>query len=391
MSKKLGIYNSIKGSKKNGEKSKEDYIIPIREKILRDRYNGETPLYLSLLLENVKSPMLAKRFDEIKEDIQKEVWDSSDWYFEEKIDGLRCFLVKIGNDIKVFSREMSRHDLLPIEIPVPINLSSSINYNFILDCELTSDNINTLNILNGYGLYSEKVTQSLEELLIKLNPIMSKRILRENDFKFNFNIFDCLYLNKSWIMNFSLEKRRLACMRVVSSLKSSVVNCRLVNTTNQDKEWFYNSCLKSGYEGCVCKRIDSIYVPDTARRKDGWIKIKSCHEVVKDIVDDRKVYDTIDGFITGFNAGKNSIESLEISAFVDGKQQVITWVDTLDDFMKSYVTFRVEDVITIKPEVMNCVVELDGMLTTIMRFRFDKSPQECSIKGGLIETIKSYK
>ena len=99
LSKRLGIYNQIQGSKKDGSKSKEDYIIPIRKKILYDRYNGNTPLYLSLMLDNIKSPMLSKRFDEVSEEIQKDIWSSNEWYFEEKINGLRCFLIKQDNNL----------------------------------------------------------------------------------------------------------------------------------------------------------------------------------------------------------------------------------------------------------------------------------------------------
>lgn len=391
LSKKLGIYDQIKGTKKDGSKSKEDYIIPIRKKILQDRYNGDTPLYLSLMLDNIKSPMLSKRFDEVNEDIQRDIWSSDEWYFEEKINGIRCFLIKQGDNLKVYSREINKSDLLPIEIPLLFDTSglSNIQDDFILDCELTSNNINALNILNGYGLYSENVIQSLEELLLKLNPILSKRILRESDFQFIFNVLDCLYINE-WIMSETLEKRKIQCKSIVEMLNANGILCRLVNSTNENKEWFYNSCLKSGYEGCICKRGDSIYVPDTTRKRDGWIKIKPATGVEKELTKKDEVYDTIDGFITGFNAGKEFIEALEISAYVDGERRVICWIDNLDDFMKNYVTSRVEGVVTIKPNVLDTVVELDGLLRGILRFRYDRKSIECRVPGTLLKNILNY-
>ena len=392
LSKKLGIYDQIKGTKKDGSKSKEDYIIPIRKKILQDRYNGDTPLYLSLMLDNIKSPMLSKRFDEVNEDIQRDIWSSDEWYFEEKINGIRCFLIKQGDNLKVYSREINKSDLLPIEIPLLFDTSglSNIQDDFILDCELTSNNINALNILNGYGLYSENVTQSLEELLLKLNPILSKRILRESDFRFIFNVLDCLYINE-WIMFETLEKRKIQCKSIVETLNVNGISCRLVNSTNENKEWFYNSCLKSGYEGCICKRGDSIYVPDTTRKKDGWIKIKPATRVEKEFTREDEVYDTIDGFITGFTPGEDYIESLEISAYVDGVEKSICCVCDLSDFLKNYVTARVDNIVTIKPNLLGSVVELDGLLSGILRFRFDRNSSDCKVSGTLLKNIKNYK
>lgn len=393
MSKKLGIFNQIKGSKKDGSKSKEDYIIPIRNKMLEITYNGNIPVYLSLMLDNIKSPMLAKRIDELKEDAQKEIWNSEEWYFEEKINGIRCFLVKHGSCLKVYSREISKLDLLPIQIPLILNTEglSLIQDNFILDCELTSDNINTLNILNGYGLYSNSVTQSMEELLLKLNPILTRRILKDNDFRFKFNVLDCLYIN-GWIMNETLEKRKIQCAQVVKRLSTSGIRCRMVSSTNQNKKWFYSTCITSGLEGCVCKRADSIYIPDTTRRKDGWIKIKSNKESASIKSDDNiQLCDTVDGFISGFNVGKDYIDSLEVSAYVDGVPQVVCWVEDLDPFLQDYVTKKVQGVVTIKPDILNSVVELDSTLSSIQRFRFDKSYKECNIQSSLLNTIKMYK
>ena len=145
-----------------------------------------------------------------------------------------------------------------------------------------------------------------------------------------------------------------------------------------------------GFEGCICKRADGIYIPDTTRKKDGWIKIKSNTEIHDDIVSEDEVYDTVDGFISGFNAGNDFIDALEVSAYVDGSVQVICWIDSLDDFTKSYVTSRVRNVVTLRPDILNAVVELDGTLKNIQRFRFDKTSRECVINGSLLKSIKKF-
>ena len=140
----------------------------------------------------------------------------------------------------------------------------------------------------------------------------------------------------------------------------------------------------------MCKRVDSVYISDTTRKKDGWIKIKPSTKIVQPIIKEDEVYDTIDGFITGYIAGKEYIESLEISAFVDGVEKSICCVDNLGDFLKNYVTARVDNVVTIKPNILGSVVELDGLLTGILRFRFDRNSSDCRVSGTLLKNIKNY-
>ena len=47
LSKKLGIYSQIRGTKKDGSKSKEDYIIPIRQKILKEHKENVSSIWFA--------------------------------------------------------------------------------------------------------------------------------------------------------------------------------------------------------------------------------------------------------------------------------------------------------------------------------------------------------
>ena len=150
MALSLGIYLDT-GSGKNGKIMKEDLITPIRNHFLLQRYKDVTkiPKHLELIL-SLKSPMLAKRIDELKPELQEAIWKSNQWYFEEKLNGVRLFLIKTGKGLHLYSRHNSVTDLLPIEysenIVYPENFDlGKIKDDFILDTEITSDydSINT--------------------------------------------------------------------------------------------------------------------------------------------------------------------------------------------------------------------------------------------------------
>ena len=146
---------------------KEDYIYPIREHNLINRYGSleNVPLHLQYML-HIKSPMLAGRIDSFKEEQQEEVWDSNEWSMEQKLNGVRCFVVNDGKGIHLYSRHNSDVDLLPIEFTDKILFSNEFDYfrldkTFIVDCELTSDNPNICTILDGYGVDTSSQLQAV--------------------------------------------------------------------------------------------------------------------------------------------------------------------------------------------------------------------------------------
>ena len=425
----LGILDSIKGTRKDGSYKKEDLIIPIRHKLLHDKYGDNIPDYLNLIQE-IKSPMLSKRIDELNQDIQEEVWSDDNWDLEEKINGVRCIIIKDSSGIHVFSRDCSRVDLMPIQMPVNININlDSIKEDFILDCELESSNQDTCMFLKAHGIAADSNTQAIEILLTSLNPILAIKIQNQYDFQYVFNVFDCMYYNKSWVISETLEKRREIVSNIVKMLSGSGLNIRTVNHSNIDKKGFFNRCLASGFEGCVAKRFDSVYVPDNTRNSKGWIKIKRPKEpkqrVLADLSDwdnyESKIAngqssqisssksspipfgDTIDAFITGFTPGEkgtlseNLIYSVDVSVWVLNKitnqyeLKSLGTISHIEALVREQLTSIVNGLPTLNPVCYNTVVELDALCNVVMNFRYDKSAQDCILEPDTYSQIMNMK
>lgn len=69
--------------------SKTDYILALRQYYLNQRYPDDNiPFALDIMLK-MDSPMLCKRYPELKPEQQEAIWKSKEWHLEEKIDGNR--------------------------------------------------------------------------------------------------------------------------------------------------------------------------------------------------------------------------------------------------------------------------------------------------------------
>ena len=426
MADSLGL--SIVGTGKDGKKKKEDYIYAIREYNLKKLYGGSIPRHLSLML-NIKSPMLAGRIDSYKKEQQDEVWNSDEWDFEQKLNGVRCLLINDGNGIHMYSRHNSDVDLLPIcftdRILLPDGCDlSKLDKEFIIDCEITSDNPNICTILEGSGVETASQLQAVTAILGSL-PEKAIQIQRSNELSLVFNSFDCLYFDKQWVMNEPLVNRRKLAEEVISQLETIGFNIRRVPHTNKDKMKFFKGFIDAGMEGCVAKRLNGVYIPDTTRNFQGWVKLKrklsavasdmnnsidfssfdmSSFDSDGDLLGSAFFSDTIDVFVTGYEPGNKGtafeglVGSVSVSAYVrkdDGtleKREVGKFSGiTMDE--RQRMTEIINGEPTLKPEYYNRVVEVDAVdVTKNLRFahctfiqwRWDKLPDSCIIDESFL-------
>jgi len=393
---RLGIYNSIVGLNDENKVPKENFIVAIRQANLSKKYGNNIPTYLSLLQE-IKSPMLSKRIDELKKDLQDEIWSSSEWEFEAKINGIRCLLIKDGNGINIFSRFNDKFTLMPIQFPIylPNIQIENIKETFILDCELVSDNSETSMYLNNHGILTHSNTEGIDILLSSMHPKMSITMQKDFDFRFVFNVIDCIYY-EGWVVNEPLQKRRDIIREVIDLLKDSNISLKTIPYTDSNKNDFYTECLYNGYEGCIAKRKESVYVPDTTRNRKGWIKIKG---VQKDTIG----VDTVEAFITGFTMGdnfhvsSNSVMDIDLSVWVkdeDENKYVVKSlgkVRRMNSIVRNNLSFISDGIPTINPECFNSVVELNPSCTEVIRQRFDKGPRDCILDRDIYNKIVSLK
>lgn len=421
MADNLGV--EVVGTGKNGKKTKEDYILPIREYNLIERYGNTSniPQHLKWMLE-IKSPMLAGRIDNFKEEQQEEVWNSEDWVFEQKLNGVRCILINDGTGIHMYSRHNSDVDLLPIcftdKILLPDNCDlSKLSKKFIIDCEITSDNPNICTILDGYGVETASQLQAVTSILGAL-PDKAITIQKNNNLNLVFNSFDCLYYDNQWVMNQTFKDRHNMAEEIIVELEKCGFNVRRVPFSVKHKREFFKRFIDAGLEGCIAKRIDGIYIPDTTRNFKGWVKIKRSLKAVAadnvlnesdfdmsnldfggDLLGSAFFGDTIDCFVTGYEPGnkgtsfENLVGSVCISAYVrksDGSLELRELGKfsgiTLEE--RRNMTQIVNGEPVLKPEYYNRVVEVDAVdVTKNLRFahctfiqwRWDKLPDSCII------------
>ena len=358
--------------------------------------------------------MLTKRIDELSKGNQDTIWQDDNWYLEEKINGIRCLLVKDETGLHVVSRFNSKETLLPIELSVLFkNLNLGNIDNFMLDCELTSNNGNTCNYLSTKGLCAYDNTQALDLLLLNMSKVQSVKLQEEFNFNLVFNVFDCLCYSNSWVINEPLEKRRNLVKSLVLQLKDSNIPLRHVPYTNQNKQDFYNVCLNSGLEGCVAKHKDYIYAIDSSRSKNGWVKIKK-NTVMSHNYDPNKPFsldelfsnkstgvssivspfsDTIDAFITGYQSGEKGtlsegyVNSLEVSVYVDGDIKSLGYVSNMSSDLRTQITTIVNGIPTLTPIFFNKVVELSSDAETIIKVRYDKSSTDCTLSKNIFDVV----
>jgi ATP-dependent DNA ligase len=393
----------ITPSGKNQRYMKEDYIYPLREIFLKQRYGAieATPDHLQLVL-NLKSPMLAKRMDALKPQQQQTIWDSDEWYLEEKLNGARMLLVKTGSGIFLYSRHNSEMDLLPIEysdnilFPEVFNLDR-IADNFILDTEITSDSHNLNTSMGKHGVMTETQLQAVTALL-NCDPEKAIEIQKQEGLRLVFNVFDCIFYNGQWLLNEPLKQRRTLAMELWRKLESAGLKIRPVRSNRSNKKQFYKDLILNGGEGAVAKNINGIYLPDTNRPSDGWIKIKRSVSEMASM--DDVFSDTIDGWISGFEQGEagkgleNYVGTIKVSCYLrqlDGSlvEHEIAHISGIDMRLREDMTERISGAVTLKPSYYNRVVEIDGAgisprvrrlnHAVLLSFRYDKNKDSCII------------
>jgi ATP-dependent DNA ligase len=396
---------------KNGRFMKEDYIHPIREVHLLKRYKSldKIPDHLALIL-SVKSPMLAKRIDELKPEYQKEIWESNNWYFEEKLNGCRLWVIKTSTGLFLYSRHNSDVDLLPIEysenILFPDNFNlSSIKENFIIDTEITSDSNNLNTAVGKYGVMTETMLQAVTAILGS-DPKRAKLIQRQENIRFTFNIFDCVYYEGQWLIKEPLIKRRKLAMELWKKLSDVGFKIRPVRSNRSNKKQFYKGIIMNGGEGAVAKNINGIYVPDTNRQNDGWIKIKRSVSEMSSM--EEAFGDTIDGWISGYEPGKpdkglqDYVGTLKISTYIkraDGTiyEHEIAYISGFDMKLRVDMTEMIAGIPTLKATYYSRVVEIDGAGVSsrarrfnhavLLGFRYDKNKDSCIIDEDFLNKL----
>jgi DNA ligase 1 len=174
---------------------------------------------------------------------------------EEKFDGIRAQVHKLGAQVELYSRTLDRITEFP-ELHGPLR---RISGDFILDGEI-------IGFRDGRALPFTELQQRLGRKQIDL---FTSSLL-----PVSFVAFDLLYLNGSQLLDVPLAERRLKLAELVAPAEQPHLQFTRANlcTDVEEIEDAFTLALTNGNEGLLAKSPESPYVP--GRRGQFWVKLK---------------------------------------------------------------------------------------------------------------------
>lgn len=417
--KELGLKVEF-GLTQNGKikKTKKKCVQVLRDYYLQQKYGENVPLHLQLML-SFDTPMLADRVYAKSMPVQEAIWKSSDWGFQEKING--CRMVIIYDPITGFhfySRGVSVEDYLPVEYTDNIvhncdekRIRSQVNGPFILDAEVICTNPKISTILGKRGVITETQLQAVTALL-SLNAEESRRIQNEENCPLKFCVFDVIYF-EDWLTEDHLAIPQIQREKVSKFLtkltEQAGLNAVHLETIYdpEEKTALYEEIIATKREGVVAKHKMGTYRPVESRSRNTWVKIKRS---VQQSLTSTEYNDTIDGFVTGYSLGEEGkglehlVGTLHFSIWVvdsEGKRKKHEIARISSSF-----TLEVRDKITVigedgkptlHPGMYGQVAELDGQAisarsrrlshATLVTWRDDKNSDQCVIEENFLNSM----
>lgn len=378
----------------------------VNKSLLSNRDDLKKYLHPAVLFRlNAYTPCLAYRYDELKPAQQKALFEKPNYIATEKENGARGWLIYYKGKTFLFSRNYSDVDCSLQEywdniLQTPTFDSSEI---FAIDVEIKYEpKLDLINKLKEFGIETESKLEAICALLQTYpetaRTIQEKYKQESGSDLVTFRLIYPLYFKGKNYLKRTLREGHNDYNEVVKYAQQhglNVQSIQRVSGTKEQKEIFLNSILEVGGEGIVFHNLNSTYCTSENRDKDTFIKLKRS---VSGDSSRQGIGDTIDGWISGFTMSNEDsgdaglIGSFEISIYmmVNGvpRKHVVAYVPNIQKEMKKDCTVIGPDgQPTLKETYYNRVVEVDGQAISaksrrlthprLIRFRFDKSKEEC--------------
>jgi len=122
-------------------------------------------------------------------------------------------------------------------------------------------------------------------------------------------VFDILLYNSQTLLHQPFAARRKILERVLANKSPTlkVTEQKIIADPQKLRQEFHRA-IKAGYEGLMCKKLDSVY--QAGARNFNWVKYKKLME--------SKLVDTIDCLVMGYYKGRGKRASFGIGAFLVG-------------------------------------------------------------------------
>ncbi|SFJ55953.1 DNA ligase-1 [Paenibacillus sp. UNC496MF] len=188
------------------------------------------------------SPMLLQKVEE--------PFDSSDWFFEPKMDGHRLIVSFINGHVKMYTRhnnEVTRQYPELFNVPVPDGVD------VVLDGEVAVVNDDGTNDFEGV-IQRLKITKAMKiRDAFKTMPVQ-------------LFVFDILFLNGKSLMHLPLAERK----EILHKILTPNQYYKLTMFIEGKGKALFELIQQKNLEGIVCKKKNSRYV---SRRSDTWLKV----------------------------------------------------------------------------------------------------------------------
>ena len=288
------------------------------------------------------------------------------WIFEPKIDGTRC-ITTIAKAVRLQNRRLVD---ITYRYPEVVGALAHAARECVLDGEITVF-VKGLPSFRALAGRDHQVERMKIEYLSRAMPV-------------SYVVFDILYANGESVMDRPLRERKVILHEVLQ--ESEIVS--IIDSFPEKGEDYFQAALKSGIEGVVAKRRDSLYLPGI--RSQDWIKIKKSLTI--DLV--------VGGYIPGNGDREQYFGGLLMGAYDHGQLVYIGRVGSgfaLEELqeIKTHFLPRIQspfsnppptpEAVWIEPNLVVQVTALevthDGHLRApvFLRTRDDKDPQECTI------------
>lgn len=272
---------------------------------------------------------------------------------EPKFDGERILCLKSRNEISLANRHSTVYDNLPAAFKMSIRKAVKAKQ-ALIDGEF---------IAIGGDLYS----------------FLSARAGFEGRWKPGIVFFDLLQLNNSPLKNYPLNERLSLLKRTVNPSEDIFLpEGKICSTAGCIKEVF-NETIKRGFEGVIVKPLNSPYIDKV------WCKVKRIRSIDAVIMAAAKTPSSRRGgpfnsYLIGLYGDEGLKPVSKVSSGLERKVKEI--ITKLVPILKTYED---RDYIYIEPKI---VVEVqyhsrvkNGLRESrLLKVRFDKPPEECSIK-----------
>jgi len=350
------------------------------------------------------TPCLAFRYDELKENEQKRLFESKDFVFTEKENGVRGILIHHKGITKLFSRNYSDVDNSVPEYWSNVFQKSNFDDTIAIDVEVKFEAGSMLQeeLYNSYQIVTDSKLEAMSALL-QMHAHSAIEIQKKFKEEQGYDLITFRLIHPLFYKGVNYLKRPLGegidiqdeVIEYCNKGGWNVKKIKSCNGSKEEKEVFLNTILDSGGEGIVAHNRNGFYNTSENRKKDVWVKLKRS---VSHSMQRIGLGDTIDGWISGFRLGNKDaanahlVAALEVSVYIrrtDGSmyEHKIAWVPNIEKTVMEKITETIDGVPKLKREFYNLVVEVDGQAISaksrrlthprLLRWRPEKDKYSC--------------